>query len=46
VGGKTTTFHIGGAPNIYTVAKLPKFGTGAVTLSLTPGLQAYSFTFG
>jgi thiol-disulfide isomerase/thioredoxin len=44
--GKTTTFKIGGAPNIYTVVSLPNTGTGVVTLTLTPGLQAYSFTFG
>ena len=46
MNGKTSTYRIGGAPNIYTVVALPRTGTGSVSLSLTPGLQAYSFTFG
>ncbi|MCW2495893.1 MAG: Redoxin domain protein [Jatrophihabitans sp.] len=46
VNGKATTFTIGGAPNIYTVVSLKAVGTGTVTLSFSPGLAAYSFTFG
>ena len=46
LAGKTATFKIGGAPNIYTVVSLPQTGAGIVQLTLTPGLQAYSFTFG
>ncbi|HEV2635004.1 MAG TPA: cytochrome c biogenesis protein CcdA [Actinocrinis sp.] len=48
VDGKTTTYEVTGAPNIYTVADLgtaaPKQDT--VTLTLSPGLSTYSFTFG
>jgi thiol-disulfide isomerase/thioredoxin len=46
MNGKTTRYTIGGAPNIYTVVTMPTTGSGSVTLQLTPGLQAYSFTFG
>ncbi len=44
--GKTTTYSISGAPDIYTVvgSKIPEQGT--VQLTLSPGLSAYSFTFG
>jgi cytochrome c biogenesis protein CcdA/thiol-disulfide isomerase/thioredoxin len=46
VNGTTTTFKIGGAPNIYPVVSLKQDASGTVTITLTPGLQAYSFTFG
>lgn len=35
-----------GAPDIHTVATEQPAGNGTVTIELTPGLQAYSFTFG
>jgi cytochrome c biogenesis protein CcdA/thiol-disulfide isomerase/thioredoxin len=46
VDGKTTTYQVSGAPNIYTLLnrKVPEQGLLQVTLS--PGLSAYSFTFG
>jgi thiol-disulfide isomerase/thioredoxin len=46
VDGKTSTYHVSGAPNIYTLLdrKTPKRGT--LHVSLSPGLSAYSFTFG
>ena len=46
VDGKTTTYPVSGAPNIYTLVSVanPERRTLAVTLS--PGLSAYSFTFG
>ena len=46
VGAKTSTFAIGGAPNIYTIVNQSAPSAGTVTLTLSPGLQAYSFTFG
>jgi cytochrome c biogenesis protein CcdA/thiol-disulfide isomerase/thioredoxin len=46
VNGVTTTFKIGGAPDIYTVVNLKQVASGTVTLTLSPGLEAYSFTFG
>ena len=44
--GKTTTYSVSGAPNIYTVVGGSSPSTGTLTLTLTPGLSAYSFTFG
>ncbi|AMM20685.1 thiol:disulfide interchange protein [Frondihabitans sp. PAMC 28766] len=46
VGGTTTTLKVSGAPNIYTVASSSGVRTGTVTVTLSPGLSAYSFTFG
>ena len=48
VDGKSTTYTVSGAPNIYTLVNRgdapPQQDTLKVTLS--PGLSAYSFTFG
>ncbi|MCK9894497.1 cytochrome c biogenesis protein CcdA [Frankia sp. AgB32] len=44
--GHTTSQHVGGAPNIYTLVSEPKSVTGTLDVRLSPGLQAYSFTFG
>ena len=48
VDGKTTSYQVSGAPNIYTVATnsaaTPEPET--VTIALSPGLSTYSFTFG
>ncbi|WP_436535980.1 cytochrome c biogenesis protein CcdA [Actinoplanes sp. HUAS TT8] len=46
VEGKTRTYAVGGAPNIYTVLHRPSLGVGTLTAALSPGLSAYSFTFG
>jgi cytochrome c biogenesis protein CcdA/thiol-disulfide isomerase/thioredoxin len=46
VQGKTQTYEVSGAPNIYTVLHRPRLGGGTLTASLSPGLSAYSFTFG
>jgi thiol-disulfide isomerase/thioredoxin len=46
VNGKTTTFQVSGAPNIYTVVDLKTAARGTVTIGVSPGLNAYSFTFG
>src|SRR6185437_1011729 len=45
-GGTTKVIRVSGAPNIYTVAAGQPAKDGTVTIRLSPGLQAYSFTFG
>jgi cytochrome c biogenesis protein CcdA/thiol-disulfide isomerase/thioredoxin len=45
-GGKTTSIKVSGAPDIYTVASQQPARNGTVTITLSPGLAAYSFTFG
>ena len=45
-GGKSKTIGVSGAPDIYTVATENPAKDGTVTIGLSPGLQAYSFTFG
>ena len=42
----TRTIAVSGAPNIYTVASNGMPQDGEVTVSLSEGLSAYSFTFG
>jgi len=44
--GKTTTYNVSGAPDIYTVVSGSSVQTGTVTIKLSSGLSAYSFTFG
>ncbi|HEY0718403.1 MAG TPA: cytochrome c biogenesis protein CcdA [Streptosporangiaceae bacterium] len=46
VNGTTRTYRVSGAPDIYTVVSQPKPGSGTLRVSLSPGLNAYSFTFG
>jgi cytochrome c biogenesis protein CcdA/thiol-disulfide isomerase/thioredoxin len=45
-GGKSEVIRVSGAPDIYTVATQPSAQNGTVTIKLSPGLAAYSFTFG
>ena len=45
-GGTSKVILVSGAPDIYTVATEQPAGDGTVTIRLSPGLQAYSFTFG
>ncbi len=45
-GGTSKVIRVSGAPDIYTVAATPTPRNGTVTIKLSPGLQAYSFTFG
>jgi cytochrome c biogenesis protein CcdA/thiol-disulfide isomerase/thioredoxin len=45
-GGSTRTITVSGAPDIYTVASHPSAQDGTVTIAVSPGLAAYSFTFG
>ena len=45
-GGTSTVIRVFGAPDTYTVAAEQPARDGTVTIRLSPGLQAYSFTFG
>ncbi len=44
-GGKTTTYKVSGAPNIYTLVHGPQ-RRATIHVTLSPGLEAYSFTYG
>ena len=44
--GHTSTYQVSGAPNIYPVVSGTQQVSGLLTIELSPGLQAYSFTFG
>jgi cytochrome c biogenesis protein CcdA/thiol-disulfide isomerase/thioredoxin len=45
-GGTSKAIRVSGAPDIYTIATELPARDGTVTIRLSPGLQAYSFTFG
>jgi cytochrome c biogenesis protein CcdA/thiol-disulfide isomerase/thioredoxin len=45
-GGTSKVIRVFGAPDTYTVAAEQPAGDGTVTIRLSPGLAAYSFTFG
>ncbi|HEU5385552.1 MAG TPA: cytochrome c biogenesis protein CcdA [Streptosporangiaceae bacterium] len=45
-GGTSKVIRVSGAPDIYTVATEHPAQPGTVTVRLSPGLAAYSFTFG
>jgi cytochrome c biogenesis protein CcdA/thiol-disulfide isomerase/thioredoxin len=45
-GGTSKIIQVSGAPDIYTVATEQPAKAGTVTIRLSPGLAAYSFTFG
>ena len=44
--GKTSVYSVSGAPDIYTVVGGDSVRSGTVAIKLSPGLSAYSFTFG
>lgn len=46
VDQQTTTYQVRGAPNIYTILHRDTPQTGLLQVTLSPGLSAYSFTFG
>jgi cytochrome c biogenesis protein CcdA/thiol-disulfide isomerase/thioredoxin len=46
VKGQTHTYQVSGAPNIYTVVHTKALDSGTLKATLSPGLSAYSFTFG
>ncbi|UOZ06067.1 cytochrome c biogenesis protein DipZ [Amycolatopsis sp. WQ 127309] len=43
--GPSRTIKVSGTPNLYRLTQTPDLHTGQLTLTLSPGLQAYSFTF-
>ena len=45
-GGTSRTIEVSGAPDVHAVASTPEPADGEVTIELSPGLDAYSFTFG
>jgi cytochrome c biogenesis protein CcdA/thiol-disulfide isomerase/thioredoxin len=45
-GGKTRTYTVSGAPDIYRLVHQFSHGQQTLRVTLSPGLQAYSFTFG
>jgi cytochrome c biogenesis protein CcdA/thiol-disulfide isomerase/thioredoxin len=46
VGGVTKSFEVSGTPNAYPLLKTNDPTSGTLTVTLSPGLTAYSFTFG
>ncbi|MEY9860436.1 cytochrome c biogenesis protein CcdA/thiol-disulfide isomerase/thioredoxin [Catenulispora sp. GAS73] len=46
VDGKTTSYPVSGAPNISTLVDRSAPERSTLTVTLSPGLSAYSFTFG
>jgi cytochrome c biogenesis protein CcdA/thiol-disulfide isomerase/thioredoxin len=44
--GKTTSYPVSGAPDIYTLVGGKNSTSGVLQVTLSPGLSAYSFTFG
>jgi cytochrome c biogenesis protein CcdA/thiol-disulfide isomerase/thioredoxin len=45
-GTAPTTIHVRGVPRLYTLFHGPATTTGTMVLQLTPGVQAFDFTFG
>jgi hypothetical protein len=46
VDGRTTTQHVSGAPDIHTLVDVKDPERSTLDVALSPGLEAYSFTFG
>jgi cytochrome c biogenesis protein CcdA/thiol-disulfide isomerase/thioredoxin len=45
-GGHPRTIAISGIPRLYTLVSTPSLGNGVLQLRVSPGVQAYDFTFG
>lgn len=45
-GGETQTITVAGTPNSYQLLSTPDLSQGTVTVTVGPGVSAYSFTFG
>jgi hypothetical protein len=45
-GHRTTTVHVSGVPELYTMVGTDHEQSGVLKLAFTPGLEAYDFTFG
>ena len=46
VNGSTKTIDVTGTPNSYRLLATPDLGSGTLTATVAPGVQAFSFTFG
>jgi hypothetical protein len=46
VGGQTKTIDVNGTPNSYQLISTKDITAGVVTITVSPGVQAFSFTFG
>ncbi len=46
VGGRSHTLQVSGVPRLYTLNQTAKSERHLLTLTATPGIQAYDFTFG
>jgi cytochrome c biogenesis protein CcdA/thiol-disulfide isomerase/thioredoxin len=45
-GQPLTTLHVGGVPKLYTLFSSPSATSGVLSLRVSPGVEAYDFTFG
>ena len=45
-GRRLTTVHVGGVPTLYTLLSGDELQSGVLTLDVSPGVEAYDFTFG
>jgi thiol-disulfide isomerase/thioredoxin len=45
-GRPTQVVHVAGVPDLYTLVAAPSQESGILELSMSPGVQAYDFTFG
>jgi cytochrome c biogenesis protein CcdA/thiol-disulfide isomerase/thioredoxin len=45
-GRPLTTLHVGGVPRLYTLYSSSSPTSGVLTLTVSPGVEAYDFTFG
>jgi cytochrome c biogenesis protein CcdA/thiol-disulfide isomerase/thioredoxin len=45
-GHPATTIRVGGVPGLYTLYQASSTGSGTLVLHVSPGVQAYDFTFG
>jgi cytochrome c biogenesis protein CcdA/thiol-disulfide isomerase/thioredoxin len=45
-GRPLRTVAVSGTPRLYTLARFPKLRSGLLELRVSPGLEAYAFTFG
>ena len=45
-GRPLTTVHVGGVPKLYTLFSSASSSSGILTLTVSPGVEAYDFTFG
>jgi hypothetical protein len=46
VGSHTETIDVSGIPRLYTLVSSPTYQSATLVLSLSPGVDAYDFTFG